>query len=169
MKNHLLLFSSIFLAASVYANEDKFDRNFSKLGYKEVDEALAESKQHFKKEIVLPNEIPITFTHSFARFSNPEGDWNDKLEVRYVDEKSGDNDYKVEVRHIDYKLLIREEMIDKELKLNNGIRAIYSTTMFEKRNNLVFEMNEWQYILSLDEDVSDKPSEVLIKVANSID
>lgn len=61
MKNHLLLFSSIFLAASVYANEDKFDRNFSKLGYKEVDEALAESKQHFKKRLfyLMKFQLPL--------------------------------------------------------------------------------------------------------------
>ncbi|WP_404427118.1 hypothetical protein LG296_14870 [Ureibacillus chungkukjangi] len=173
MKNRLLLllvflFSSITLTPSAYANKDKFDRNFSKLGYKEVEEAVAESKQHFKKEIALPKEIPIPFTHILARFSNPEGDWNDKLEVRYVHEKTEGDDYKIEVRHIDYKLPIREEMIDEELKLNNGTSAIYSTIMYKKRNNLVFEMNGWQYILSMDEDVSDKASEILLKVANSI-
>ncbi|MBM7608776.1 hypothetical protein JOD29_002023 [Lysinibacillus composti] len=172
-KNRLLLFSffvfSIFLATSTYANEYKFDRNFSKVGYEEIDEALAKSEEHFKRNIALPNEIPITFTHSFGRFSNPKGDANDRLEVRYVDENAGANDYSIEVRPIDYKIPIREEMIDEELKLNNGTYAIYSTTMSMGTNNLVFEMNEWQYILSLNKDATDKALELLIEVANSID
>lgn len=163
----LLLFFSI-LATSANANEDKFDRNFSELGYIGVNEALIESKQHFKKNIALPKNIPITFTHSFGRFLNPKGDWNDYLEVRYLDENSEGDDYVVEVRPINYKLPIREEMITERLKLKNGIYAIYSTTMYMGRNNLVFEMDDWQYILSLDKDVSDKASELLLEVAISI-
>lgn len=72
------------------------------------------------------------------------------------------------MRPIIHKIPTNDTHITQLLKLNNGSNAIYSTKI-QGFHILIFEENEWQYILSLDQRVSHQAIELLLKIANSVE
>ena len=63
-----------------------------------------------------------------------------------------------------------EKYKSKVFKLKNGTNATYIDDLKFGFNLLVFERDNWQYIFSVDADVSDKVTpEILVQIANSID
>lgn len=173
MKNFrfILLFFVLFLAfmtTSSYAKNYRFEQNYLDGGYVEINKALKQSEQHFKRDIALPLQLPpIPFTHSFGRFTDLEGSENDYLEIKYLNQNSGKNHYQIHVRSLDSKIKFDEKKIDQVLKMNDGNEAIFSTTV-SGFNILVFDKNGFQYTLSLDKRVSDKAADILLEIANSI-
>lgn len=129
---------------------------------------MEESKDHFKLNIGLPTELPpIPFTHSVGRLNDLEGDENDELEIKFINENSPQNHYIIRITPIEHGLKIKDEDIDQKLKLKDGNDAIFST-MILGFNLLIFEKNEWQYVLSIDKRVSDKVTlDILMNIANS--
>jgi hypothetical protein len=165
----ILTLSTSYGAKANYTSEE-FQQSLFDIGFKEVNAALQESKDHFKKDIALPVQIPpIKFTHSFGRFTDLDGDINDGFEIEYRHINKSKNHYMIWVKPVKYGLSIRDERIDKTLKLKDGSKAIYSTKFARGFNLLVFEKNGWQYVLSINKTVSDQVTpEILIEIANSV-
>lgn len=173
----LLLIFSILICGSdndtVCANENNtpppYEEGFPEIGYKTVDEAISEFEQHFKQDLKLPLRVPpISFTHYFGRFNNLDGDINDSFEVEFISDKSPENHYNINVRPIKYKIPIRDKYVLKVFKLKNGSDATFMN--ISDFSVLVFERDNWQYMLSVDKRVSDMVGvETLVQIANSID
>ncbi|HWO75649.1 MAG TPA: hypothetical protein VNM69_06965 [Bacillus sp. (in: firmicutes)] len=144
---------------SVYAiSNDKprpLEEIYPEIGYKTVEEAVKEFEQHFKHDLKLPLRVPpLTFTHYFGRFNDLGGDMNDYIECVFINENSAEHHYKIDVRHITNKIPIRDKYVKNVFKLNNGTNATYMK--ISGFNVLVFETDNWQYMLSIDKIVSDK-------------
>ena len=138
------------------------------IGYKEVNKALQESKDYFKRDIALPTQLPpITFTHNFGIGAATTSMETEQFEIIYLNDNFGQNHYQIRVRPVQYKLEFSDEKIDHTIKLNDGSAAIYSTKL--PLDVLVFEKNEWQYTLLVEKRISNTVTkEVLVDIANSI-
>ena len=147
-----------------------FEEKFTEVGYKSVADALDDFEHHFNRELKLPTRVPpISFTHYFGRFSNLDGEINDTLEVKFISDQLPDNHFKMDVRPIQHKITF-EKYKSKVFKLKNGTDATYIDDLKVGFNLLVFERDNWQYMFSIDADVSDKVTpEILVQIANSID
>ena len=147
-----------------------FGEIFTEVGYKSVADALGDFEHHFNQELKLPTRVPpISFTHYFGRFSNLDGEINDTLEVKFISDQLPDNHFKMDVRPIQHKITF-EKYKSKIFKLKNGTNATYIDDLKVGFNLLVFERDNWQYVFSIDADVSDKVTpEILVQIANSID
>ena len=147
-----------------------FEEIFTEVGYKSVADALNDFEHHFNRELKLPTRVPpISFTHYFGRFSNLDGEINDTLEVKFISDQLPDNHFKMDVRPIQHKITF-EKYKSKVFKLKNGTDATYIDDLKVGFNLLVFEKDNWQYMFSIDADVSDKVTpEILVQIANSID
>ena len=147
-----------------------FEKIFTDAGYKSVADALDDFEHHFNQELKLPTRVPpISFTHYFGRFSNLDGEINDTLEVKFISDQLPDNHFKMDVRPIQHKITF-EKYKSKVFKLKNGTDATYIDDLKVGFNLLVFERDNWQYMFSIDADVSDKVTpEILVQIANSID
>ncbi|KXH87144.1 hypothetical protein [Sporosarcina sp. HYO08] len=169
-KTGLSLFAFfLLLTISACTKEERFEKAFFEIGYQEVDQALMDSKQHYKRDIALPIRIPpIAFTHSFGRFADLEGYEDDHLEITYLNQNNEENHYKIVIRPIEYKSLLGEDKIDKVFTLNDGNEALFSETALEGFNTLAFEKNGWQYVLMLDHNAAKHASELLLDIANSV-
>lgn len=165
----VLTFSFSFVAKANYSSKE-FQKSFFEIGYKGIHEALDESSKHFKKDIALPVQLPpIAFTHGFGRLDNLDGEMNDKYEIEYLNKDKPQNHYKIFVQPVKYGLDFKEYLIDQKLKTNIGSEAIYSTKAVRGFNLLVFEKNEFQYVLSVDKRISDIVTpEILMEIVNSI-
>lgn len=150
-------------------DEPAFEEVLLEIGYKEVNKALQESKEHFKRSIALPTEVPpVTFTHSFARFKHSYGKENEQFEVSYLNEHLKQNHYQIRIKPVKYKIEISEKKINQVIKLSDGSEAIYSTH-FPLLDLLAFEEDDWQYILLVDKRISKTVTkEVLVNIANTI-
>lgn len=164
-----LLFLSIYHEPNVTVEPSPYEEIYPEIGYKTVEEALNDLEQHFKKKLDLPLRVPpIAFTHYFGRFNDLEGDNNDSFEVTFIHDKLAQNHYKINARPTKYKITINEKDVLKPYALKNGEHAMYMT--ISGFNVLVFEKDDWQYMLSIDKSVSDKVTpEYLVEIANSID
>lgn len=143
---------------------------FFEIGYQSVDEALEEFEQHFKEELKLPTRLPpISFTHQFGRFNNLDGEINDMFEVSFINEQLVDHHFKIDVRLLKHKIPF-EQYESKIFKLKNGKNANYIENQIRGFNLLIFETDHWQYVFSIDQDVSNEVTpEILMQIANSID
>lgn len=165
----LLISFCLFFFLTIYATaNDKsspYEEIYPEIGYKTVEAALEDFEQHFKQKLKLPLRVPpISFTHHFGRF----GDINDSFEVTFINDQLPENHYKINVRSIKNNIPLREKYVVKIFELKNGSVATYMT--ISGFNVLVFERDDWQYMLSIDKRVSDKVTpETLIDIANSID
>lgn len=159
---------SIDSANKIKTNVNSLEKNLLEIGYKEVNKALQESKDYFKRDIALPTQLPpVTFTHNFGRLNHSFGKENDQFEIAYMNDHVGQNHYQIRVRPVQYKLEISDEKIDQTIKLNDGSAAIYSTKL--PLDVLVFEKDKWQYTLLVDKKISNTVTkEVLVDIANSI-
>ncbi|AOV07464.1 hypothetical protein [Sporosarcina ureilytica] len=160
-----------FLTIYATANEKPrpYEELYPEIGYKTVEEALEDFEQHFKQRPKLPLRVPpISFTHHFGRFNDLDGDMNDSFEVTFINDQISKNHYTIDIRPIKNKIPIREKYVIKTFDLKNGIAATYITT--SGFYVLVFEQDDWQYMLSIDKRVSDQVTpETLLEIANSID
>ncbi|MFF2177395.1 hypothetical protein ACFVT8_13110 [Lysinibacillus sp. NPDC058147] len=169
----LLISFCLFFFLTIYATaNDKpspYEEIYPEIGYKTVEAALEDFEQHFKQKLKLPLRVPpISFTHHFGRFNDLDGDINDSFEVTFINDQLSENHYKIYVRPIKNNIPIREKYVVKTFELKNGSVATYMT--ISGFNVLVFERDDWQYMLSIDKRVSDKVTpETLIDIANSID
>ncbi|WP_203363317.1 carbon monoxide dehydrogenase [Bacillus sp. REN10] len=164
-----------FLLSAGKVNAENRDINFTleekytQVGFKTLEESINEFQNHFKKDVALPKTTPsITFTHKFGRFyKDREYKTNDFLEIKYVNEHISENNYKLDIRPLKNKLIFKGKGNQRKYKLEDDTNAIYfDDSLF---NCLVFEKNNWQYIIGIDKRVSDKVTEKdLIKIANSV-
>jgi hypothetical protein len=167
-----LILVSVLPNRPVHANEKDMPRPYeefyTEIGYKTVEEAVKEFERHFKEELKLPLRVPpITFTHHFGRFNDLAGDNNDSFEMEYINEKIPENHYKINVLPIKYKIPIRDKHVVSTFTLKNGNDATFMT--ISDHNVLVFESGNWQYMFSVDKNVSDKVTpKILVTIANSI-
>ena len=163
----------LLICGTVYANAlDKsspYEKIYPEIGYKTVEEALNDFEQHFNRRLKLPLRVPpISFTHYFGRFNDLDGDINDSFEVTLISDQASQNHYKINVRPIKYKIPIKDKYILNTFGLNNGSEATYMA--ISGFNVLVFEKDDWQYMLSIDKRASDKVTpQTLVEIANSID
>ncbi len=148
-----------------------YEKIYPEIGYKTVEEAVRDFEEHFKRELKLPPRTPpISFTHQFGRFSNLDGDMNDTFEMTFISEQEPQHHFKIDVRPIEYKIQFSDKNVLKVFKLNNGSDAKYMEKLSLGFNHLVFEQDNWQYMLSIDKDVSNIVTpEILVEIANSID
>lgn len=155
-------------ATKVKTDVNSLEKILLEIGYKEVNKALQESKDYFKRDIALPTQLPpVTFTHNFGRFTHSFGKENNQFEITYINENVGQNHYQIRVKPVQYKLEFSDEKIDHTIKLKDGSAAIYSTKL--PLDVLVFEKYEWQYTLLVDKRISHTVTkEVLVDIANSI-
>ncbi|WP_019414282.1 hypothetical protein [Paenisporosarcina sp. TG20] len=146
-----------------------FEEVLLEIGYKEVNIALQESTEHFKRSIALPTELPpVIFTHSFGRFKHSYGKENEQFEISYLNEHFDQNHYQIRIKPVKYKIEISEKKISQVIKLSDGSEAIYSTN-FPLLDLLAFEEDEWQYILLVDKRISKTVTkEILVNIANTI-
>ncbi|EDL62775.1 hypothetical protein [Bacillus sp. SG-1] len=142
---------------------------YREIGYTSAEEAVREAENHFNQELKLPLRVPpIQFTHILGRFNDLDGEENDSFEMKYINEKTTDNHYKINIRPIQQKFQYKKEEVIKTIKLKDGNEAVYLD--HSGFNVLVFEKENWQYMLSINKKVSELmlPG-TLVKIANSID
>ena len=163
------LFFCLTIFATANDIQSPYEEIYPEVGYKTVEDALNDFEQHFKQKLKLPLRVPpISFTHHFGRFNDLDGDINDSFEMTFINDQLSENHYKIDVRPIKNNIPIREKYVIKTFELKNGVVATYMT--ISGFYMLVFERDDWQYMLSIDKRVSDKVThETLIDIANSID
>lgn len=168
----ILIFDANSETASATTNNETrpFEEIYPEIGYKTVEEAVKEFEQHFKQDLKLPLRLPpLTFTHHFGRFNDADGEINDSLELEFISDISSENHYFIFVRPIEHRIQIKDKRIVKIFKLKNGNKAKF-INVSESIEALVFERDNWQYMLSIPKGVSEKVTpEALVKIANSID
>jgi hypothetical protein len=170
----IICFISVTLLSVVNVNATeeehlRFEGNYGKIGYQTVEDELEKFEDQSSENLSLPFRVPpVAFTHHFGRFNDQEGEMNDSFEIIYISDQSQENHYKVDVRPIKYKIPIKEQYVVKKLILEDGDMANYMKV--SGFNLLVFEKDDWQYMLSVDNRIEDKvPFETLIKIAESIE
>lgn len=163
----LLFFLTIYATAN--DKPDPYEEIYPEIGYKTVEDALDDFEKHFKQKPKLPLRVPpISFTHHFGRFSDLDGVNNNSFEVMFINDQLSENHYKIDVRPIKNKIPISEKYAVKTYELKNGVVATYMT--ISGFNVLVFERDDWQYMLNIDKRVSNEVTpETLVDIANSID
>jgi hypothetical protein len=173
----LFLFSIVICLITngkAYANPNDtpppLEEMYTQIGYKTIEEAVNEFENHFKKDVKLPFIVPsIPFSHQFGRFSeDKEYDINDSLGIELINEKAPENHYKIDIRPLKNKINFMNRGNQKVITLKNGQEAIYINEKYY--NLLVFEKDDWQYMLGIDKRVANKVTEeILVTIANSID
>lgn len=163
-----LLFSQ---PSDAYINDSlsPYEEIYPEIGYKTVEAAASDFEQHFHQGLKLPLRVPsISFTHHFGRFNDLDGDMNDFFEVTFINHQLPEHHYKITVRPVQFKYPSEKENIVKTFELKNGTTSNYME--ISGFNVLVFEREDWQYMLWIDKRVSNKVTpEVLVDIANSID
>ncbi|WP_368657089.1 carbon monoxide dehydrogenase [Metabacillus halosaccharovorans] len=159
---------------AVYANTNETpplcEEMYTQAGYKTVEEAVREFEDHFKKDVKLPFILPsIPFTHQFGRFTEDnEYNINDSLDIEFINEKSPENLYRIDIRPLKNKITTKYRRNQSIYTLNNGQEAIY--IVGDHINFLIFEIDEWQYMLGINKKVTNKvTADALVEIANSID
>ncbi|USK32581.1 hypothetical protein LIT25_18545 [Bacillus sp. F19] len=142
------------------------EKGFFEIGYKTVEKALDECENHFNKNIELPYKMPpIEFTHYFGRCSKDFG-INNNFEIEYLNENLSENHYQVTVRPREHRIKFKQRNIARKIKMDKGSALLLNNP--NGVNILVFERDDWQYMLSVDKRVSERvPVEVLVDIANS--
>ncbi|NRD80904.1 hypothetical protein HPT25_26610 [Bacillus sp. BRMEA1] len=172
----MLIISCVLVSPNIgtvfAASNDKsptYEENLFEIGYQSVDEVLKAFEQHYKRKLRLPCRVPpVAFTHIFGRFSDLDGDLNDTFEVMFISDKSPENHYQVDVRPAKYRISINNKDAIKTYELKDGNKAIYMVTRVS--NILIFEKDNWQYMLGINKRISDKVTpQTLVEIANSID
>lgn len=162
----LLFFASGSIG--IHANPQSLEKVFDEIGYKPVGEALEGAERHFRQKLKLPIQVPpISFTHHFGRFNDLEDDINDSFEAVWINEASPGHHYKIDVRPIVHKISFSDKRIMEKFTLKDKGEALYLE--IAGFYALVFEMEGWQYVLSIDKLLSDKvPPDILVDIADSI-
>lgn len=166
----MLTFLFLFIVHQEFkATDYQFDKLYLKIGYTDPHKALQESEEYFKRELPLPTQLPpVPFTHHFGRLSHSFGKASDVFELVFLNKDVAQNHYNIRVKPVTYKIEFTQKKIDEKFTLDDGNKAVFSTSV-EGFHLLVFEKNDWQYILAIDKRLSDQVTEeVLVEIANSI-
>ncbi|MRX56065.1 hypothetical protein GJU41_19080 [Bacillus idriensis] len=164
----LLFIGPLIKSANASDSFDRTSSDYFQIGYGYIYEELQISSEHFEKKIVLPNRLPpITFTHSFGRFSDLDGNINDQFEVVYVNEDKPKHTYSLSIRPVRNGIKFENKHITQIVKLRDGSNAIFSKRV-RGFNLMVVEKFGFQYILSIPDEVNIDTKEVLAEIANSI-
>ncbi len=103
-----------------------------------------------------------------GRCNDLDGDRNDHFEVDVTNVHRPQNHYKIDMRLIEQGISMMNHKPNKVFTLENGKKAKYYTKPLNGANMLVFERDEWQYILTIDKRVSETvTSETLVEIANA--
>lgn len=152
-----------------------FEEYYYEFGYKSVEDALKECENHFHRDLKLPTKLPpVEFTHHFGRFNDVYGETNDGFQVEFLNEKLGENHYMIKMLPAEHKMnFSNKREVIQTYKLKDGTEAVYLTTPQHHGkslfNLLVFEKNNWQYVLSIDCRIENKVSaKVLVEIAESV-
>lgn len=156
------------ISIKMYAKEEdspsSFEKKYTDVGYKSIEESVKEFQGFCKCEVKLPEVLPsIPFTHKFGRFSEDKKYINDVLEIRYVHENKTENIFKIDIQLLENKMIFQ----GKEYILEDGTRAVY----FEREyfNFMVFEKYNLQFIMGISNKLTDQETaEELVRIANSI-
>ncbi|REJ06263.1 hypothetical protein [Halobacillus trueperi] len=142
---------------------------YAEYGYKSLDEAVKEFEQHTEMHVSLPKKLPsLAFTHVVAKVNRLGGSENVELNVEYLNEHVSENHYNVDIRPAEQKLFIHEKRIIEQVRLKTGGKGFF--VKVPGFHVFIFETEQWQYRLSMDQRVSDQffPDQ-LVEIANSID
>lgn len=145
---------------------EPLENGLFEIGYKTVEEAVNECENLFNEDIVLPYKIPpVQFTHYFGRCSKDIG-INNAFEIEFFNENTPENHYDLTLRSKKHSITFKPRHIDKTINLDKGKAFLIKNPI---ANVLVFEKENWQYILSVDKRISGQvPLEVMVDIANSI-
>lgn len=140
--------------AGALDKQNSLEHIYSEIGYKNVEDAKREFEQHFKRELKLPLRVPpLAFTHHFGRFIDLDGDMNDSFEANLISEISPENHFKINVRPVNHRIILTDRHVIKVYPLKHQNEARYlSISSFKV---LIFENNNWQYMFSVDDRVSE--------------
>lgn len=170
----VILLTSISTAYAQPNDEPpSYEEMYKESGFTNPNKAIGQFEGHYNKVLELPLRVPaLAFTHQVGKFNNLEGDTNDTLEILFVSNRTPENHYKINVRHYKNAIKINERQLVDTYKLADGSIASYikigppSQVQFFA---LVFQKDEWQYILSIDKRVTDTvTSDVLVRIANTL-
>ncbi|WP_083547424.1 hypothetical protein [Virgibacillus halodenitrificans] len=168
----LSLIISVISCSTVNASTEKppsYEDMYPEWGYTSINEALSEVEDAFNKELRLPSRVPpIIFTHYFGKFDEPRRSFH----AQYVNDRTPANHYKIDVRAAEDGIDFHERQVVDTYKLKNGATANYISLSQHHIgfHALVFNKDEWQYILSVDKRVAATVTpEVLVEIANSIE
>ncbi|MBX0359803.1 hypothetical protein [Halobacillus sp. Nhm2S1] len=160
----------VFTPAYAQVDEPKpLEDFYAEYGYKSLDEAVKEFEQQMKMKVTLPKKLPsLAFTHVLARVNRLGGSENLELNVEYLNEHVPENHFNVDIRPAENKLFIHEKRIIEQVRLKTGGKGIF--VKVPGFHVFVFETEQWQYRLSMDQRVADHffPDE-LVEIANTID
>lgn len=153
---------------SVKSSEQRsIEKDYYNLGYKSVSDAIQEAESYYKTNLDLPIKLPpLDFTHSFGRFDQG----NENLEIEYLNEEKHFN-YIINVFPvIKGDNLLSRTNHSKIISLKDGTKAYYSTTGTDKNISsiLMFNKNNWTYMLSIEKSLLDNPVKTLVEIANSL-
>ncbi|MDV2682755.1 hypothetical protein RYX56_00050 [Alkalihalophilus lindianensis] len=174
----LLITCSLFICGlsdeSVYAikyeETQPIEIPYAEIGFTTVEEAVKEFEHYYQQDLKLPLKVPpLPFTHHFGRFTDLDGVANDAFELEFINEESPESHYILNVRPVQYKIPIKAKYTLKTYKLKNGEEATL-INIADSFVALVFERDNWQYMLSIDKRITDKVTpKILVDIANSID
>ncbi|MGE7624041.1 hypothetical protein ACQKMD_13565 [Viridibacillus sp. NPDC096237] len=171
-KKTIILLVGFFLCLcgwqSVKSSEQRsIEKDYYNLGYKSVSDAIQEAESYYKTNLDLPIKLPpLDFTHSFGRFDQG----NENLEIEYLNEQ----------KHFNYIInvspsrkgntLLNRTNHSKIIPLKDGTKAYYSTAGIDKNISsiLMFNKNNWTYMLSIEKSLLDNPVTTLVEIANSL-
>lgn len=163
----LCMFLSSF-GTETQANSHTYENIYREIGYQSVTKAVREFENYFSAAVNLPTRLPPgEFTHCFARFNDSEGNANDNLEVTFVSERFPENHYKIDIRPNISKIKVPANQVLKTVELTEGQNGTFIRV--PGFDVLVFERDNLQYILSMDKRMSQKGTDLLVKIAESLD
>lgn len=164
----LCMFLAVPFSAETQANAHSYENIYREIGYQSVTKAVREFENHFSAAVTLPTRLPpVEFTHCFARFNDSEGEVNDNLEVTFISERFPENHYKIDIRPKNSKIKVSANQVVKKVKLTKAQNGVFiKVPGFEV---LLFEKGNWQYILSMDKRMSKQGTELLVKIAESLE
>jgi hypothetical protein len=164
----LCMFLSVSFETETQANSHSSENIYREIGYQSVTKAVREFENSFSVAVNLPTRLPpVEFTHCFGRFNDLEGDVNDNLEVTFISERFPENHYKIDIRPKTSKIKVSANQVVKTVGLTEGQNGTFIRV--PGFDVLVFEKDNWQYILSIDKRISQQGTDLLVKIAESLD
>jgi hypothetical protein len=168
-----LLIICISMSAAFAEAKEPFEDMHLKMGYKTVEDAVAECEKYAGRDIKLPIELPpVAFTHHLGRCTSTYGNVaNAELEIEYLNERESTNHFMIRISPSKHKanFFRNKRNVIRTYKLSDGSEADYGTYPLGHFNFLSFDKNEWHYVLSASNRSKDNiPAEVLVNIADSV-
>ncbi len=120
----------------------------------------------------ITDKVPqVEFTHRLGRCNDISGTINDQFEIEYLNATKPSHHYMIRIAPSENKVDFKNKRgVIRSYVLKDGAEALYLRSpgggYFKL---LVFEKDDWQYILSIDDRIKNKVSaEELVRIAESI-